>query len=133
MVQPKQWKRDMRFGTWNVRNLYRSGSLTAAARELATNKLDLVGVKVVRWDTGKAEDYNFFKGKGNENHQLGTTTVKRVEFVSERMTYIALRGRWCNNIIQNVHAPSEEKSDDSKDSFYEELQQVFFVIFLSTI
>jgi len=24
-----------------------------------------------------------------------------------------------------VHAPSEEKSDESKDSFYEELEQVF--------
>jgi hypothetical protein len=24
-----------------------------------------------------------------------------------------------------VHAPSEEKSDDSKDRFYEELEQVF--------
>jgi len=24
-----------------------------------------------------------------------------------------------------VHAPSEKKSDDSKDSFYEELEQVF--------
>jgi len=28
-------KRDVRFGTWNVRSLYRAGSLTAAARELA--------------------------------------------------------------------------------------------------
>jgi hypothetical protein len=28
-------KRDKRFGTWNVRSLYRAGSLTAAARELA--------------------------------------------------------------------------------------------------
>jgi len=27
--------------------------------------------------------------------------------------------------ILNVHAPSEEKSDDSLDSFYEELEQVF--------
>jgi hypothetical protein len=25
-----------------------------------------------------------------------------------------------------VHAPSEEKSDDSKDSFYEELEQIFY-------
>jgi exonuclease III len=24
-----------------------------------------------------------------------------------------------------VHAPTEEKNDDSKDSFYEELEQVF--------
>ena len=28
-----------------------------------------------------------------------------------------------------MHAPSEEKSDDSKDSFYEELEQVFFYHF----
>jgi hypothetical protein len=28
---------------------------------------------------------------------------------------------WSNVIVLNVHAPSEEKSDDLKDSFYEEL------------
>jgi len=33
-------KKDMRFGTWNVRTLYRTGSLTAAARELARYKLE---------------------------------------------------------------------------------------------
>jgi len=40
----------MRFGTWNVRSLYRAGSLTGTARELARYKLDLVGVQEVRWD-----------------------------------------------------------------------------------
>ena len=39
------------------------------------------------------------------------------------MSYIVLRGRWCN-IVLNMHAPSEEKSYYSKDSFYEELEQV---------
>ena len=38
--------------------------------------------------------------------------------------YIVLTVCWCNIIVLNVHA-SEEKSDDSKDSFYEELEQVF--------
>jgi len=38
---------------------------------------------------------------------------------------IVLRGRWCNIIVLNVHAPSEDKSDDSKDRFYEELEQGF--------
>jgi hypothetical protein len=42
------------------------------------------------------------------------------------MSYVALRGCWCNIIVWNVHAPSEEKSDDSKDSFSEELEQVFY-------
>jgi hypothetical protein len=41
---------DMKFGTWNVRSLYRAGSLTAAVREFARYKLDLVGMKEVRWD-----------------------------------------------------------------------------------
>jgi len=40
----------MRFATWNFRGLYRAGSLTGAARELARYKLDLVGVQEVRWD-----------------------------------------------------------------------------------
>ena len=44
---PGMCKMDMRFGTWNVRNLYRSGSLTIA-RELARYKLVLVGVQEVR-------------------------------------------------------------------------------------
>jgi hypothetical protein len=104
-----------------------------------------VGIQEVRWDKGgtvSAEDYNFFYRIGNQNHQLGTgffvhhiivSAVKRVQFFSDKVLYIVLRGCWCNAIVLNVHAPSEEESDDSKDSFYEELEQVFKIIFLSTI
>jgi hypothetical protein len=40
------------------------------------------------------------------------------------MSCIVLRGHWCN-IVFNVHAPREEKSDDSNSIFYEGLEQVF--------
>jgi len=88
----------MRFGAWNVSSLYRSGSLTAAARELARCKLDLVGEQGVRWEKGgteRAGAYIFYMEK--ENHQLQTgffvhhtivSAFKRVEFVSDRMSYI---------------------------------------------
>jgi hypothetical protein len=48
-----------------------------------------------------------------------------VEFVSDRMLYIILRGRWCHIIVLNVHAPTEDKPVHLKDSFYEELECVF--------
>jgi hypothetical protein len=40
------------------------------------------------------------------------------------MSYILPRGRWCD-IVLNVHAPTEDKTDDMKDMFYEELEHVF--------
>jgi hypothetical protein len=47
-------------------------------------------------------------------------------FVSDRMSYIILRGRWCDLTLPNVHAPTKDKTDEVKDRFYEEeLQRVF--------
>jgi hypothetical protein len=36
------------------------------------------------------------------------------------MSYITLRGLWCDIVVLNVHAPTEDKSDETKHSFYEE-------------
>ena len=63
-------------------------------------------------------------GTGFFVHHTIASAGKRVEFVTDRMSYKVLRGRRCN-IFLNVRAPSEEKSDDSKECFYEELEQVF--------
>jgi exonuclease III len=58
---------DMKFRTWNVRSLYRIGSLKTVAWELGKYKLDLVGVQEVRWEKGgteRAEDYTFSMDRG---------------------------------------------------------------------
>jgi hypothetical protein len=69
-------------------------------------------MKIISWEQG------YFV------HHRIVSAVKRADFVSDRVSYIVLRGRWCN-IVLNVHTPNEDKSDDSKDSFYVELEQVY--------
>jgi len=56
------------------------------------------------WEGGISNSsHTFLYGKGEVNHQLGTgfsvhnriiSAVKRVDFVSDRMSFITLRGRW---------------------------------------
>jgi hypothetical protein len=100
-------------------------------------QLDIVGGQEIRWESSgtlPAEEYTIFYGKLNENHELGTgffvhkriiSAVKKVEFIKDRMPYIILRGRWFHIIVLNVHAPREDKTDDVKDGFYEELECIY--------
>jgi len=68
----------MRFGIWKVRSLYRAGSLTAAARELARYKLDLVGV--CRWEDHIKMDFQ----------EVGCEGIDCIDLVQERDRWRAL-------------------------------------------
>lgn len=75
--------------------------------------------------------YFFLWKKETKNHRFGTgyfwtrQNSIRVEFISDRMSSIVLRGRCCDITVPNAHAPTEEKSDKANGIFYEELQLVF--------
>jgi hypothetical protein len=87
---------------------------------------------MVKWDRGGTEsvgDIHFYMKRGMKIMYLGwnfffvhkriISAVKRLE-----MSYITLGGCWCDIIVLNVHASTENKSD-TKDSFYKELEHVF--------
>jgi hypothetical protein len=125
----------MRLGTWNVISLYRAGSLVTVSKELSKCRLDLVGVQV-RWAGGgtePAEEHTFFYGKGNENHELGIGFLCTRQSYQQlrglnllvRMSYIILRGHWFHIVVLNIHAPTEDKTDDVKDNIYKELERLF--------
>jgi len=56
-------------------------------------------------------------GTGFFVHHRIISAVKIVEYISDRMSCIVLRGRWFNVIVLNVNTSSEEKSDVSKTVF----------------
>jgi hypothetical protein len=58
-------------------------------------------------------------------HKRIIPAVKRVEFVTDRISYIILRGGWCNIIVLHIHAPTADKIYDVKNSFYKDLEHVF--------
>jgi hypothetical protein len=57
-------------------------------------------------DRGTASTYCFFL------HKTIISAVKRTEFVNDMMSYIILRGCWSYIIVLNVHAPTEDTTDD---------------------
>jgi hypothetical protein len=53
------------------------------------------------------------------------SAVRRSQFLSDRLSFVNLRGRWCDIIVRNVYALTEVKSGNTKDNFYMELERVF--------
>jgi exonuclease III len=103
------------------------------SKELSKYKLDLVRVQEVRWEGSGPKQHSSPEGQNEKEesetvfffvHKRILSAAKRVEFVSDRMSYIILRGHWFHIFVLNVHAPTEEP-DDVKASIYEELDHMF--------
>ncbi|XP_008185534.1 uncharacterized protein LOC100573366 [Acyrthosiphon pisum] len=125
--------KDFKTGTWNVRTLYKPGNLTTAILELERYRLDIIAVQEIRW-TGegrlKTGNWTVFHSGGDE-HQGGVGfivndkilhRVKKFKAVNDRICHMELECRWFNVILINGYAPTEDKEDEVKDIFYENLE-----------
>jgi hypothetical protein len=50
------------------------------------------------------------------------SVAKGVEFASDQLR----RGRWCDIIVVDVHAPTKDEIDGTQKRFYEELEHVLY-------
>ena len=130
-------KYSCRIGCLNVNTMHRTGRTEIIAEEIQRYKLEIAGLSETRWHgrgKTKVDDLTFiYAGKEDGVHErgvaiaLGPKTEKmleRYEAVSERMVWCRLKGKFVNITVIQVYAPTEDKPDDEKDDFYEQLREV---------
>ncbi|XP_060842503.1 craniofacial development protein 2-like [Rhopalosiphum padi] len=110
--------------------------MTTIVSCLERYKLDITAVQEVRWDGAgslKTQEMIIFYS-GGENHVRGVgfviknsilPNVVRFEPINDRICYVELKGKWFNIILINCYAPTEEKSEEIKNAFYEELDRIY--------
>ena len=137
LVRRPGTKSDMIFGTWNVRTLYRGGALRKLTDVFMEYKLDVLAVQEMRW-TGKGvmdkRNCSVYYSCHERLHHFGTGFIvskrirdKVIEFkpVNERICRLRIRGKTHNISIICAHAPTEDKSDEDKDKFYDLLEKTY--------
>ncbi|PNF20430.1 hypothetical protein B7P43_G08115 [Cryptotermes secundus] len=76
----------------------------------------------------------FSSGKAEGNKECGVAFVIEREFkraiivfkpISERMCTLRIRTRFSNMTLMNVHAPTEEKEEEGKDYFYQQMEETY--------
>lgn len=53
-------------------------------------------------------------GTGYSVHNGTISAVERVAFISNRMSYVKRKGHWCDIVVLNVYASTNNKNYDSK-------------------
>ncbi|XP_025423466.1 craniofacial development protein 2-like [Sipha flava] len=129
-MELENWKSALRFGTWNVRNLFKPGAVGTVVKEIERYKLGVVALQEMRWqDTGSMQISNttLFFGACDGRRQAGSgfavnnkllTAVKSFKVINPRLTILTLDTKWFGVVFVNVHAPTEDKDDNEKDDFY---------------
>ena len=133
-----------KFGFWNVRTLHAPGRAELLVDELLNYDINIAAISECRWtqsgeacilSSDKRHSYKLFYSGGN-THEYGVafavknclaSCVLSFTPVSERIAVIDVRSIKTISIL-SVYAPTNEADSESKDKFYQELQDTINLI-----
>ncbi|XP_022795603.1 craniofacial development protein 2-like [Stylophora pistillata] len=124
-------------GHWNVRTMYRGGAPAQIAREMEGYQLYILGISECRW-TGAgrikmASGQTLIYSGDDELHEGGVAIMISQEAVKSPMEWTPINKRIitarfyssCRRLtIVQVYAVHNEREDEEKEQFYQELQEV---------
>ena len=130
----------MKIATWNVRTGYQVGNREIIARELirygisiaVLSELRLTGSGRVRVQVPNTDSFMLLYYSGGEKHiegvgfainQMVSKSVIAFQPISSRLAVLSLSGTVKTHIIA-VYAPTEVSTDEAKDEFYSQFQEI---------
>lgn len=120
--------------------MYRAGALKELTDEISRLRVDIAAIQEVRWKGSgnvQGRDYVIFYSGSNEKHAFGTAfivplrlkdIVMEFQPINERLCKLRMRGKKYNVTLINVHAPTEEKDEEEKEIFYDQLDRALAAI-----
>jgi exonuclease III len=135
--RPGERFKELRIGTWNVRTLYQPGALKKLIEQINKYRCDVTALQEIRW-TGSGimerRDCTMLYSCHSKDHMFGTGFIVHnrakhliLDFkpINPKIATLRLKGRFFNYTLINCHAPTEDKSDDEKDEFYDTLTDTY--------
>lgn len=125
-----KWKNGLSFGTWNIRTLFKPGAVQCLVEETERYKLGEVALQEIRWNDKGMLDTIFY-GECNKHHQFGTgftvhinlvPSVKEFKSINPRISMLTIEAQYFDITFVNGHATTEEKMQEEKDEFYDNLE-----------
>ena len=123
-------------GTWNVNTLLKVGKMQEIADQIVGSQIQIVALQEIRWrgyGLLKKDKYSvYYSCSSNTTGQAGTgfiiqkLAVNKVlgfEPISDRICKLRVKGKFHNITLINIYAPTEDKEENIKEQFYEELQR----------
>jgi len=118
--------------------MLKPGKMSEIAEQMLRTQLQIIAVQGIRWKGQgqiKKNLYSLYYSCSEQNTgQLGTGFMVKKEIEKNIMSFtpnnekictIRLKGKFHNITLINVHAPTEEKMEEEKDKFYDDLQRTF--------
>jgi exonuclease III len=114
------------------------GNMNEIAEQMLSTQLQITALQEIRWKGHgliKKNKYSLYYSCSHQNTgQFGTGFMVRKEVeknimsftpINEIICMLRLKGKFHNTTLINVNAPTEEKTEEEKVKFYDDLQRTY--------